>query len=56
MPLALSTCVLFILLKQLENGAQFLVITNLLELFANATAAVVFGMVTDPLTTLYASL
>ena len=56
MSLALSTCVLFILLKQSENGAQFLVITNLLALFANAPAAIVFGMVTVPLTTLYASL
>ena len=53
MSLALYTCVLLILLNQSENGAQFLVINNLLVLFANAPAAVVFGMVTVPLTTLY---
>ena len=41
MYLALSISVLFILLMQLVNGAQFLNITFLLLLFATAPAAAV---------------
>ena len=40
MYLAFSTCVLFISLIQLVNGAQFLNITFLFVLFASASAAV----------------
>ena len=39
MPLALSTCVLFILLMQSVNGAQFLNTTFLLLLFSFASWA-----------------
>ena len=53
---ALSTCVLFISVMQLVSGAQFLNITFLLLLFTAVTAAVVFGTVIVPLTSMYASL
>ena len=45
--LALSTWILFILLMQSENGAQFLIITFLLVLFAVAPASAV--LLTDML-------
>ena len=48
MPLALSSCVLFISLMQSVNGAQFLNIAFLLILFAAAGATVVFGTVLVP--------
>ena len=41
---------------QLVNGAQFLNVTCLLVLFAAAAAAVVFGTVIVPLTSMYVSL
>ena len=56
MSLALSTCVLFISLMQLMNGAQFLNVTFLLVLFALASAAVELLTVIVPLTRIYASL
>ena len=49
MSLALSICVLLISLIQLVNGAQFLNITFLLELFAAAPAAVLLTLIV-PLT------
>ena len=52
----LSISVLFILLIQLVNGAQFLNITFLLVLFASAPAAAVLLTVIFPLTSKYASL
>ena len=54
--LSISICVLFILLMQLINGAQFLNITFLLALFSSASAAAVFGTVVVPLAGIYASL
>ena len=56
MSLALSICVLLILLIQLVNGAQFLNITFLLILFAAAPAAAVLVTLIVPLTRIYASL
>ena len=53
--LALSICVLFILLIQLVNGAQFLIIIFFL-LFAAAPPAAVFGTVIVALVSIYASL
>ena len=53
---ALSICVLFILLMQLVNAAQFLNITFLLVLLAAAPAAAVLLTVIFPLTSIYASL
>ena len=53
---ALSKSVLFILLMQLVNGAQFLDITFLLSLFASAPSAAVLLTVIFPLTSIYASL
>ena len=55
MSLALSTCVLFISLMQLVNGAQFLIILFFL-LLAAAPATTVFGTVIVQLTSIYASL
>ena len=52
---AKSNCVLFISVKQVVNGAQFLNITFLLVLFTAATSAAVFGTVIVPLTSMYAS-
>ena len=52
----LSIWVLFILLMQLVNGAQFLNITFLLVLFAAAAAEAVLLTVIFPLTSIYASL
>ena len=49
MSLALSTCILFISLMQPVNGAQYLIITFLLALFASAPVIV-------SLTSMYASL
>ena len=54
--LALSTCVLFISLMQLKNGAQFLNITFLLVLFAAAPTSDVSSTVIVPLISMYASL
>ena len=51
-----STCVLFILLMQLINGAQFLNISFLLALFTGTSAAAVFGTYIVALTCMYASL
>ena len=56
MSLALSTCVLFILLIQLVNGAKFLNTTFLLVLFALEPAAAVLLTAIVPLTRTYASL
>ena len=54
---ALSIWVLFILLMQLVNGAQFLNITFLLVLFAAAApSAAVLLTVIFPLTSIYESL
>ena len=58
---ALSISVLFILLMQLVNGAQFLNITFLsvlyyLFFYAAAPSATVLLTVTFPLTSIYASL
>ena len=53
---ALSMWVLFILLMQLVNGAQFLIITFLLVLFAVAPSAAVLLTDIFPLTSIYASL
>ena len=53
---ALSIWVLFILLMQLVNGAQFLNITFLFVLFAAAPSAAVLLTVIFPLTSIYASL
>ena len=53
---ALSIWVLFILLMQLVNGAQFLIITFLLVLFAVAPSAAVLLTDIFPLTSIYASL
>ena len=53
---ALPIWVLFILLTQLVNGAQFLNITFLLVLFAAAAASVVLLTVIYPITSIYASL
>ena len=52
---ALSIWVLFILLTQLVNGAQFLDITFLAALFAAAPSAAVLLTVIFPLTSIYAS-
>ena len=51
LPLALSICVLLILLMQSVKGAQFLNTTFLSALFASVAVAVaaVFGTVTVPL-------
>ena len=54
MPLALSTCVLFILFTQSVNGAQFLDITVLSVLFVLFPP--VFHTVVVPLTSMYALL
>ena len=53
-----GTCVLFIPLVEVVNGAQFLNIAFLLVLvlFAGAAAAAVFGTVIVALTCIYASL
>ena len=56
MYLALSISLLFILLMQLVNGAQFLNITFLLTLFAAAPPAAVLLTVIFPLISTYASL
>ena len=56
MYLALSTCVLLIPLMQLVNGAQFLNITFLSELFSLAPVAAVLLTLIVPLTRIYASL
>ena len=56
MHFALSISVLFILLMQLVNGAQFLNITFLLSLFASAPSAVVLLIAIFHLTSIYASL
>ena len=53
---ALSIWVLFILLMQLVNGAQFLNITFLLVLFAAAPAPALLLTVIFPLASIYASL
>ena len=53
---ALPIWVLFILLTQLVNGAQFLNITFLLVLFAATAASVVLLTVIYPITSIYASL
>ena len=45
---ASSTCILFILLTYLVNGAQFLNIIFLLILFTGVAAAAVFTTVTVP--------
>ena len=45
---ASSTCILFILLTYLVNGAQFLNINFLLVLFTGAAAAAVFVTVIIP--------
>ena len=52
----LSIWVLFILLMQLVNGAQFLNITCLLVLFTAAPSAAVLLAYIFPLTSTYASL
>ena len=52
----LSASVLFILLIQLVNGAQFLNITFLLVLFAAAPTAALLLTDIFPLTSIYASL
>ena len=52
---ALSIWVLFILLMQLVNGAQFLNITFLLLLFAAAPAAALLTVI-FPLASIYESL
>ena len=54
--LVLSTCLLFISLMQLVNGAQLLNITLSLVLFAAAPAAAVLLTVLFPLASIYASL
>ena len=56
MSLALSTCVLFILLIPSVNVAQFLIATFLLLLFAATPAAVVFANDIFLFTSIYASL
>ena len=56
MLIALSTWVLFILLMQSVNGAQFLNITFLLVLFAAAPSAAVLLTIIFPLKSTYASL
>ena len=48
MSLALPTCILFILLMQPVNGAQFLNITFLSSLFASPSASAVFANVIVP--------
>ena len=53
---ALSICVLFILVIQLINGAQFLNINFLLVLFTAEAAAAVLLTEIFPLTSIYASL
>ena len=52
---ALSTCVLFVSLMQLVNGAQFSN-TYLLVLFAAASSAAMFRTAIVPLKCMYASL
>ena len=54
MSLALSICVLLILLMQLVNGAQFLNITFLSIIFASAPAAALLLTAIVPLTRIYA--
>ena len=56
MSLALSTCVLFISLIQLVNGAQFLNTTFLLVLFSSGPATAVLLTAIVPLTRPYTSL
>ena len=51
---ALSIWVLFILLMQLVNGAQFLNITFLLVIFAAAPSSAVSLTVIFPVTSIYA--
>ena len=53
---ASSTCVLFISIIQLVNGAQFLKITFLFLLFSDVSCFDVSGTVIVPLTVIYASL
>ena len=50
------TCVLFISVRQLLNGAEFPNTTFLLVLFTAAPWAAVFGSVMAPLASMYASL
>ena len=56
MPLALSICVLLVLLMQSVNGVQFSNTTFLLISFASAYWAVVFATDVVHLTSIYASL
>ena len=53
---ATSICVLSISVMQSVKGARFPSITFLFVLFTAAPAAAVFGTVTVPLTSMYASL
>ena len=53
---ASSTCVLFILLMQLVNGAQSLNIIFLLTSLLSAYWAAMFATVIVPLTSIYSSL
>ena len=56
MYLYLSTCVLFNLLMESVNGAQFLNITFLFLLFGAEASASVFGTVIASLTIMYVTL
>ena len=51
-----STRVIFIPVMHFSNGAQFLRIAFILEIFASASAAAVFATITVPLKSMYASL
>ena len=54
MPLALSTCIMFISLMQSVNGTDYSNITFLLPLFATVAVAVVFETDIVPLTSMHA--
>ena len=54
MSLALSICVLFILITQSVNGAQFLI--NIFFLLFGFAAVPVFGTIIFRLTSIYASI
>ena len=53
MPLALSTCIMFISLMQSVNGTDYSNITFLLPLFATVAVAVVFETDIVPLTSMH---
>ena len=53
MPLALSTCIMFISLMQSVNGTDHSNITFLLPLFATVAVAVVFETDIVPLTSMH---